>query len=181
MKQPQNKPKKSGDAASRDASVAGVKLLLNDLACNDVYRCRRARRELVEMGDFAVPYLVDVLNHRKGWVRWESAKALGQIPGPAATEALVAALGDNNFDVRWLAAEGLIDRGRKALKPLMKALIEGSDSVALREGAHHVLFDLSHGSLREVVLPVLQALEGVEPSVVVPLKARALLDVIGNR
>ena len=181
MKQAQTKPRKSGDAASCDASVPAVNTLLNDLACNDVYKCRRARRELVEMGDVAVPYLVDVLNHRKSWVRWESAKALGQIPGAAATQALVVALGNNNFDVRWLAAEGLIDRGREALKPLMKALIEGSDSVALREGAHHVLFDLSHGNLRELVLPVLEALEDVEPSLGVPLKARALLDRIGKR
>ena len=172
---------KSRGAASRQAGVASVTPLINDLTCKDVYTCRRARKALVDMGESAVPYLVDVLSHQKGWSRWEAAKALGQIPGPAATEALVTALGDNNFDVRWLAAEGLIDRGHEALGLLMKALIEGSDSVVLREGAHHVLFDLSHGNLREVVLPVLQALEEVEPSVEVPLKARAMLDRISRR
>jgi len=32
------------------------------------------------MGGSAVPCLVDALKFRKGWVLWEPAKALGQIP-----------------------------------------------------------------------------------------------------
>jgi HEAT repeat protein len=132
------------------------------------------------MGDPAVPYLVDALKSRKVWVRWEAAKALGQIPGPTATNALVGALGNGMFDVRWLAAEGLILRGREALVPLMRALIEKSDLAWFREGAHHVLFDLSHGNLRDMVWPVLQALEDVETSVEVPLRAKALIDAISE-
>jgi HEAT repeat protein len=133
------------------------------------------------MGETAVPYLVDVLNTRKGWVRWEAAKALGQIPGAAATAALVSALEDKDFDIRWLAAEGLISCGRDAIVPLMQALLEKSDSEWFREGAHHVLFDLSHEGLGDLVKPVLDALEDVEPALVVPLKAKALLDVIVRR
>ena len=181
MKQSQISPDKSRDAAGRKAGVASVTPLINDLTCKDVYKCRRARRALVEMGESAVPYLVDVLNKRKGWVRWEAAKALGQIPGAAATAALVAALGDKNFDVRWLAAEGLISRGREALVPLMQALIKKSDLAWFREGAHHVLFDLSQGNLGELVKPVLEALEKVDSAVEVPSKAEALLDIIGGR
>ena len=181
MRQSQTSPSKSRDAASRQAGVEGVTLLINDLTCKDVYKCRRARRALVEMGESAVPYLVDALNHRKGWVRWEAAKALGQIPGAAATAALVAALGDRSFDVRWLAAEGLIFRRRDALAPLMQALIEKSDSGWFREGAHHVLFDLSQGSLGDLVRPVLEALESIDSSVEVPFKAKAVLDTMSNR
>jgi HEAT repeat protein len=130
------------------------------------------------MGDSAVPYLVDALKFRKGWVRWEAAKALGQISGPAATKALVDALGDKTFDVRWLAAEGLIPRGREGLVILMQELIGKSDLGWFREGAHHVLFDLSQGNLGEKVKPVLEALEDVDASVEVPLKAKALLDLL---
>ncbi len=108
-------------------------------------------------------------------MRWESAKALTQIPGPVATDALVTALGKDNFDVRWLAAEGLIPRGREALAPLMRALIEDPDSAELREGAHHVLLDLSHSDLRETVLPVLQVLDDLDRIMEVPLSAKALL------
>jgi len=105
---------------------------------------------------------------------------LGQIPGAAATAALVSALEDKNFDVRWLAAEGLIPRGREAVVPLMQALMAESDSVWFREGAHRVLFDLSHGNLGQLVRPVLEALEDVDSSVEVPFKAKALPDTISK-
>ena len=167
----------SRDIRSR-VSIARVTPLINDLTCEDVYKCRRARQALVAMGGSAVPYLVDALKFRKGWVRWEAAKALGQIPGPAATRALVDALGDKTFDVRWLAAEGLVPRGREGLRVLMQALVEKSDSAWFREGAHHVLFDLSQGYLGDKVKPVLEALEDVDASVEVPLKAKTLLDLL---
>jgi HEAT repeat protein len=155
----------SRDIRSR-VSSARVTPLINDLTCNDVYKCRRARQALVTMGDSAVPYLVDALKFRKGWVRWEAAKAL------------VDALGDKTFDVRWLAAEGLIPRGREGLVVLMQALIGKSDLGWFREGAHHVLFDLSQGNLGEKVKPVLESLEDVDASVEVPLKAKTLLDLL---
>ncbi len=122
MTQSQVSPGKSRDAASRQAGVPGVTPLINDLTCKDVFKCRRARQALVDMGESVVPYLVDALDHRKGWVRWEAAKALGQIPGAAATAALVAALGDRSFDVRWLAAEGLIFRRRSSVNVLTRVL-----------------------------------------------------------
>jgi len=181
VKQSQSSPNKRPDALQHQAGVASVTPLINDLTSMDVYKCRRARKALVEIGESAVPYLVDVLNNRKGWVRWEATKALGQIPGAAATAALVAALEDNNFDVRWLAAEGLIFRGREALVPLLQALTEKSDSAGLREGAHHVLFDLHQENLGELVKPVLEALEHTDPAVEVPGKAKDLLDMIGRK
>jgi HEAT repeat protein len=66
--------------------------------------------------------IVLVLSNKKHWVRWEAAKALGQIGDKSATEALTKALEDNEFDVRWLAAEGLIIIGRDSIKLLLEAL-----------------------------------------------------------
>lgn len=60
----------------------------------------------------------------------------------------------------------------------MQALVEKSDSAWFREGAHHVLFDLSQGYLGDRVKPVLEALEDVDASVEVPLKAKTLLDLL---
>lgn len=103
---------------------------------------------------------------------------MGQIDDQTATQALVRALEDEEFDVRWLAAEGLTALGHEALVPLLRALIERSKSAWLREGAHHVLHDLSEGDLKEELQPVLAALEGVEPSVEAPLAARIALDIL---
>jgi hypothetical protein len=109
--QSQNSPGRSPDAAGRQAGVESVTPLINDLTCKDVYKCRRARRALVDMGE---------------------------------------------------------------------ALIEKSDSGWFREGAHHVLFDLSQGSLGDLVKPVLEALENIDSSVEVPFKAKAVLDTMSN-
>ena len=80
------------------------------------------------------------------------------------------------FDVRWLAAEGLIHIGVDAIVPLLHALIERPESVWLREGAHHVLHDLASSDLRAVLMPVLKALEDVDATVVVPLAAETCLE-----
>jgi hypothetical protein len=130
------------------------------------------------MGREALGPLIEALASRKSWVRWEAAKALGQIGDPAAAEALVKALTDRRFDVRWLAAEGLITLGRNGVTPLLNALIESADSLWLRQGAHQVFHDLSAWDLREILRPVLAALEDIEPSLAVPLAAKKALDML---
>lgn len=154
--------------------------LIVQLASNDGLIRVQARRSLVAIGEQAVAPLVEALANRKNWVRWEAAKALCQIGDPAAAQALTKALEDRMFDVRWLAAEGLIAIGRDALVPLLRALSEHSDSLWLREGAHHVLHDLAAGELAEVVRPVLAALEDVEPSIEVPFAAETALAALAS-
>ena len=82
------------------------------------------------------------------------------------------------FDVRWLAAQGLIAIGPDAITPILKALIERPDSIWMREGAHHVLHDLARGELREVLWPVVATLEDVDSPVEVPFAAEAALNAL---
>lgn len=124
------------------------------------------------MGKAAVPFLTEALKNKNDLMRWEAAKALGEIGDPGAAPALVKALEDEDFDVRWLAAEGLIKMNINGLKPLLQALEYRGDSVFLREGAHHVFHDLSKGALRKYLVPVLAALEALEPGEEVPWVAR---------
>ena len=160
------------------ADSATVSALLTDLGSKDGLVRVRARNSLVAIGEQAVGPLVKALAHRNQWVRWEAAKALGQISDATAAEALVRALEDEVFDVRWLAAEGLITLGRGALLPLLHALVERSDSEWLREGAHHVFHDLVKGrpDLKDLLQPVLATLEDVEPSLEVPFAAETALN-----
>jgi HEAT repeat protein len=155
--------------------------LIADLECDDVIRCQKARRKLVALGHKAVPYLVRAMGGKKYWTRWEAAKALAQIADPTATAALIKALRDKEFDIRWLAAEGLINIGRRAVTPLLEALIENPSSTWLQQGAHHVLHDMNRGDLDEVLKPVMQALEDVEPYVEVPVSARRALDQLAPK
>jgi HEAT repeat protein len=160
---------------SQAESPADIDALIADLTCDDVLKCQTARRTLVEMGSPAVAPFIKALSSPIHWVRWEAAKGLGEIGDPAAIDALVQAMEDLNFDVRWLAAEGLIRIGSDSVVPLLKALIHRPDSVKMRMGVHHVLHDLSTDESKELLQPLLTALDNLE-SPEVPLLAKQVLD-----
>lgn len=160
--------------------IAAIPSLIADLAGKDGMVREKARRSLVGIGGPAVAPLVEALNDPNEQLRWEAAKALGQIADPAAAPALVEALTDKVFDVRWLAADGLIAVGRAALVPLLEALMEHSNLPRMRLSAHHVLHDLAHKDpeLKELLRPVLVALDDIEPSLEVPWAARSVLEAL---
>jgi HEAT repeat protein len=160
---------------SHHADSATISLLIHDLGSKDGLVRVRARRALVTIGSKAVPPLEIALTSKDDSTRWEAAKALGQIGDVEATKALINALEDEMFDVRWLAAEGLITIGRPTLIPLLRELTEESDSLWLREGAHHVLHGINMGNLKEVLLPVLKALEDPEAPLEAPFAAKTAL------
>ena len=155
-----------------------IKSLIADLASKDGIVRVKARRQLVAYKKQSVAPLRRTLSDKRNYVRWEAAKALSQIGNPASIKALIEASEDNIFDVRWLAAEGLIRIGRRAVVPLLERLVKNSDSQRLREGSHHVLQDMNKGKLVKLLQPVIVALEGPEPSLEVPLVARAALEAI---
>jgi HEAT repeat protein len=165
-------------AGSDDAHSTKIISLVADLASQDELVRTDARQSLVNIRGPAVSPLIEALRDPRRQVRWEAAKALGEIANPTAAPSLVRALRDTEFSVRWLAAEGLIALGSEGLSPLLRALIERSDSVWLRQGAHHVLHDLARGDLREILQPVVAALQGIEPSLEAPRAARTALDAL---
>lgn len=145
-----------------------IKNLLADLSSSDDFTRLRARRELSETGIQAYTLLLDALRDRNCLVRWEAVNILGGAGDPEVAPALVSALEDSEFEVRWVAAEALIRMGSKGLKALFQALIERADSTFLRERAHHVLHKLATGELKVFLTPLLIALESREAAVQVP-------------
>jgi hypothetical protein len=142
----------------------------------DGARRLRARVALVKLGRPVVPLLLRLLTDHSQQVRWEACKALGSITLPSTAHQLVDALRDENMEVRWLAAEGLIGLKAYALQPLLKSLERHFGSDALRQGARHVLRALeSENLLGEESIAVLDALRYFEPkSSVMPAARRAL-------
>jgi HEAT repeat protein len=155
--------------ANKDQTIEG--LIMSLASHNDAVRVK-ARHSLVAMGKAAVPSLSKALKSENSLTKWEAAKALGEIGDPETASTLVEALEDEDFDVRWLAAEGLTKMNINALKPLLQALEKRGDSFFLQEGAHHVFHDLAKGALKKFLAPVLAALEGLEPGEEVPWAAR---------
>ncbi|MFC1910508.1 HEAT repeat domain-containing protein [Chloroflexota bacterium] len=181
MKKAQNStPKGNTDPHIRDVKAL-IKLLIADLESKDGVGRVKARRQLVAFRKQSVAPLIRMLSNENDWVRWEAAKALRQIGNAESIQALLEALTDKQLEVRWLAAEGLIRIGRKTIAPLLGALVRHSDSLWLREGINHVLQDINRGKIREVLRPVLVALEGPAPSLEVPLAAQAALKALINK
>jgi HEAT repeat protein len=114
--------------------------LMAMLAHKDGLIRKKGREALQALGEPAVTPLCQVLlTARDHHVRWAAAKALGELRDPRSAPALVDALEDRNSDVAWLAAVALENLGRDAWKPLLQALVDrGVDSVAIRQGTHHV-------------------------------------------
>jgi HEAT repeat protein len=149
--------------------------LMADLTAKDGFARLRARWSLVSLGKKAVPALTRALESPHELRRWEAAKALSEIGDRQAVRALIKAMSDKVFDVRWLAAESLIAIGRHALAPLLKEVIEEPESIWLREGAHHVFHELNNEELRPLMHPLLDALQDPDASIYAPLAAAKVL------
>jgi len=191
-KQKKTRPKSISQLKAQNRDEAGISSMgafIANLASRDDSKRVKARQVLVALGKAAIPSLIEALENRNTLMRWEAAKALGEIGDPETAPALIKALEDKEFDVRWLAAEALTKMNINSLKPLLEALETRGDSVMLQEGAHHVFHDLAKGALRKCLAPVLAALERLEPgevpwvaphdmAVEVPWAARQSLELL---
>lgn len=167
----------SAAALEEIGDAAAVGPLVRALQSDDGLLRESAREALITFGDLAVAALTELLTDPDDHLRWEATKALSEIGEPAAAPALVRRLEDENGGIRWLAADALINIGRPALRPLFQALAEHSESAWLRGGAHHVLRGLaSEERLHDLVVPVLDALSGIEPDLTVIEAAHAALN-----
>jgi len=161
----------------KNSSADSVSALITDLASKQGQTREAARTSLVSIGKPAIPYLLPLLKNRKHQIRWEAVKALGEIKDPAATDGLILSLTDEEFAVRWLAAEGLVALGLQIVIPLLKSLtqVKEETSVLLRDGAHHILRALITDDRGKVLQPVLTALEDIEFTSKVPPAAELAL------
>jgi len=153
-----------------------IKALADALADGDGVTRHNAREQLEKVGKPAVPYLVSTLRSPSAHARWEAAKALAEIADPSAASALVNVLCDDKAAVRWLAGNALINLGHDALAPLLRGLEASSDSIWFRDGAHHVLRSLIREGEADEAIPVMEALENLEPRIEAPIAAYHVLE-----
>ncbi|MBE0642905.1 MAG: HEAT repeat domain-containing protein [Bacteroidetes bacterium] len=118
--------------------------LIKNLASREGLKRQAARFALADMGEPVVDFLAELVEHPKHIYRWECLKTLVQIADPNSVELFLLALEDEDFDVRWLAAEGLIKLGPSSAVPMLEYLMANMTSDAVRDGARHVLKALRH-------------------------------------
>ena len=135
----------------------------------------KARYELVKMGKPAIEYLIGLQYLHTEHVRWEAIKTLSQIADPDSIPILINALENDRFDVRWLAAEGLIDIGKESIKPLLEALEHQQNSKFMREGVHHVLKVLKSKNLFKDDYQIIKMIEDSNSHSLLALTAHKIL------
>jgi len=151
--------------------------LMDSLKGKDGAARQKAREALVEMGKPAVLPLSRALQETKlDQVRWEAAKALGDIGDAGAIAPLVKVLGGSDADVAWLAAEGLKKFKKAAWPALLRELVKnGEDSVLLRQGAHHVLLNQKEHGFNDLLATLTKALESITVPGLAAASARDIL------
>jgi HEAT repeat protein len=119
-----------------------IEELIKKFYSKDGIERKVARYELVKIGKPAVKHLYSLLEAPKNYTRWEAIKTLSQIADPETIPILISSLENEDFDIRWMAAEALINIGKKSIKPLLEAVVSSKKSIFLLEGVHHVLKEL---------------------------------------
>jgi HEAT repeat protein len=118
-----------------------------------------ARSALVRMGKTIIPKLHSLLDSENVLLRMEAAKIVELIADRRSIPFLISLLGDKEFEIRWIAAEGLIKIGRRSILPLLKSIRDGKSSFFLNKGAHHVLLSLLNENEKEKLLALLLSLD----------------------
>jgi len=147
---------------SEEIESLDIGSLLLELESEDGSVRERARHQLAARGTEIVPELSKLVEHKVSTTRWEAVKTLVEIDDPTVIPVLVEALRDEEFDVRWVAADGLIKFGELALPPIYNALEKDPHFRGFRDAAHHVLHDMRYGPASvsaELIDPILEALE----------------------
>lgn len=118
--------------------------LFKKLEDSNGFEREEAREKLVKMGEKVIPHLLDLIESPKHRLRWESMKALSAIKSQSLIPFFIEQMDSDESDIRWMAAEGLINIGKPVVKLVLEALIEKSHSIFLLSGAHHIFHDLIH-------------------------------------
>ncbi len=140
-------------------------------------RRRDAREQLVEMGAEVLPQVSRMLESRHQQLKWEAAQVIKMMGAQEAIPMLLLLLTDQEDDICWIAAEGLIEIGRPALVPLLEKVVKHAADPEIRKGAHHVLVRLLTKNERHVHKKLLHALDHYQKTgEMVPYWAGQLLD-----
>jgi HEAT repeat protein len=164
-------------ALGRLQDPRGGPALIEALACEDERLHWEAARALADLGRAALPALSDALRAPAPHVRWHAVRALGQIGDVASASELAQALGDDDYGVRWAAAEVLARFGAAAVPPILERLARQPVSEGVRAAAYHALHRMQPAEVQERLQPVLSALRGPGAADAAPAVAYRLLHV----
>ncbi len=143
---------------------------VDDLSSTNATTRHDANLKLSSIGEPAIPYLLPMLKFsRSKNTRKEVVKILGKIKDHESIDALILAMRDDNYEVRWDAAESLISIGSASILPLLNHLVDHFESHSLRDGARHILRSIrGNDNCEDPLEKLFHALDGIGPVEQIP-------------
>lgn len=159
-----------------------IRAFVENLSSPNSLTRHEANSKLSSIGRPAIPHLLPLLRFSPSKdTRKEIVKILGKIKDNESIEALVLALRDDNYEVRWDAAESLIKFGSASILPLLKYLVKHFESNTLREGARHILRSIrGNDDCADPLEKLFRALNGPGPVEEIPWLANAAISQLHN-
>jgi hypothetical protein len=159
-----------------DKLVKLIKELLDD---KNYRKKHNARITLVRMGKTIIPQMHKLLDSENRLLRMEAAKIVELVADRRSIPLLIGLLDDKEFEIRWIAAEGLIKIGRRSILPLVKSVRDGKSSHFHNEGTHHVLLGLLNKTEKKKLTPLLLSLANYhELGEIAPVEASKVLRTV---
>ncbi len=165
----------------RDFPENIVRLIKELIDEKDYSKKHNARIALVKMGKTIVPKMHKLLTSKNALLRMEAVKIVELIADRTSIPLLICMLSDTEFEVRWIAAEGLIKIGRRSILPLIISLRDGKSAYIFNKGAHHVLQCLLNEKEKKELSPLLRSLDDyLELGETAPIEASKAIDILGR-
>ena len=149
---------KSQETQQEKAIQEEIELLISK---NGMER-KKARAKLVKRGRPAINYLEKLIFNPQHIQRWEALKTMEEIGDPISIPFFIQSLEDDESDIRWIAAEGLIKLGTLSVKPLLEALLDKPNSIFILAGAHHVFYSLKKSNKLPANFPIDEILDALK-------------------
>jgi len=150
------------DNALKDFPINLVKLVKLSLNTKNSVKKLAARSTLAGMGKAIVPKMHKLIDSESVLLRMEAAKIVELIADRRSIPFLINLLDDKEFEIRWIAAEGLIKIGKRSILPLLKSIRDGKSSLIFNKGAHHVLISLLNEDEKSKLTSLLLCLDNAK-------------------
>jgi HEAT repeat protein len=109
--------------ALAEMGETGIEPLMVALSANSPDVRSSAARALGSIGEPAIDWLLPLIKHKEGWLRYLAFDAMGESRSARAVEPLIAALNDSDSFIRIRAARGLGKlKDQRAINPLRTRL-----------------------------------------------------------
>ncbi|MGQ9678761.1 MAG: HEAT repeat domain-containing protein, partial [bacterium] len=128
---PSPEVRKTASRALQELSDRSVKSILHSLSPANPGEVNQALNRLIELGDAAIPPLIELLNSENQFVRAISAEVLGTLGNPVAIDHIARLLFDPEVNLRIIAVRALGKiRHIRATEKLIRSLEDPDSKVA---------------------------------------------------